>query len=142
MPAQTAKRLWNEETGCGFCMRSDSGALWCRGLCRDISLSYLVLRVGAVRDNADRLELTSLLAARPARLYAAPDDAGTPSACAVQRRGMAVERMVHSLHRLRRSAGAMARSADRLESTRNALDATKDRLAAARPLSPGRPDRL
>lgn len=142
MPAQTAKRLWNEETGCGFCMRSDSGSLWCRGLCRDISLAELVQRVRAVRDNAVRLELTSLLAACPARLFAVPDDAGAPSACAAQRRSMAVERMIHSLGRLRRSACAMARSADRLEATRNALDATEDTLAAARPLSQDRPDRL
>ncbi|MDQ2103480.1 hypothetical protein [Azospirillum isscasi] len=141
MPAHTAKRLWNEETGCGFCMRSETGSLWCRGLCRDVSLAELVRRVRAVRDNAARLELSSMLATRRVPLHAVPDDADAPSARAVQRRSVAVERMVRSLHRLRRSAGAVALSADRLEATRTALAATRDGLAAL-PLSPGRPDRL
>ncbi|QCO04710.1 hypothetical protein D3867_22795 (plasmid) [Azospirillum argentinense] len=139
MPVHTAKRLWNEETGCGFCMRSETGSLWCRGLCRDISLAELVHRVHAVRDNAMRLEVSTLLVTKPARLHAVPDDKDTPAARAAQLRGAAVDSMVRSLHRLRKSANAVARSADRLEATRNALGLRNDETAAAEPPCAGRP---
>lgn len=139
MPAHIAKRLWSEEAGCGFCMRSDSGSLWCRGLCRDISLAELVHRVRAVRDNAVRLEVSSLLMTKPVALRAVPDDADDPLARAAQRRSMAVECMVDSLQRLRRSAGAVTRSTERLEATRNALAAANAYLAAARPPFPRPP---
>ncbi|MBK3733528.1 hypothetical protein GAY29_10450 [Azospirillum brasilense] len=139
MPVHTAKRLWRQETGCGFCMRSETGALWCRGLCRDISLAELVHRVHAVRDNAMRLEVSTLLVTRPAPLHAVPDDKNAPAARAAQLRGAAVDSMVRSLYRLRKSATAVARSADRLEATRNALGLGKDETASAAPPSAGRP---
>ncbi|WP_145681006.1 hypothetical protein [Azospirillum brasilense] len=139
MPVHTAKRLWSEEAGCGFCMRSETGSLWCRGLCRDISLAELVHRVHAVRDNAMRLEVSTLLVTRPAPLHAVPDDKNAPAARAAQLRGAAVDSMVRSLYRLRKSATAVARSADRLEATRNALGLGKDETASAAPPSAGRP---
>ncbi|CAO3453201.1 hypothetical protein [Azospirillum argentinense] len=120
-------------------MRSEPGALWCRGLCRDISLAELVHRVHAVRDNATRLEVSTLLVTKPARLHAIPDDKDAPAARAAQLRGAAVNSMVRSLHRLRRSADAVALSADRLEATRNALGLGKEETASAGPSSAGRP---
>lgn len=139
MSVYTAKRLWSEETGCGFCMRSETGALWCRGLCRDISLAELVHRVHAVRDNAMRLEVSSLLVTKPTPLRAVPGDEDAPAARAAQRRGAAVDSMVSSLHCLRRSANAVARSAERLEATRNALAVGKEEFAPVDPPSAGRP---
>ncbi|MBK3773350.1 hypothetical protein JJL56_23795 [Azospirillum sp. YIM DDC1] len=139
MPVHTAKRLWNEETGCGFCMRSEPGALWCRGLCRDISLADLVHRVHAVRDNAMRLEVSTLLVTKPAPLHAVPGEENAPAARAAQLRGAAVDSMVRSLYRLRKSANAVARSADRLEATRNALAVRKEESAPVDPPSAGRP---
>ncbi|TWA87737.1 hypothetical protein FBZ83_101601 [Azospirillum brasilense] len=120
-------------------MRSETGSLWCRGLCRDISLAELVHRVHAVRDNAMRLEVSTLLVTRPAPLHAVPDDKNAPAARAAQLRGAAVDSMVRSLYRLRKSATAVARSADRLEATRNALGLGKDETASAAPPSAGRP---
>lgn len=148
MPAHTAKRLWRQETGCGFCMRSETGALWCRGLCRDISLTELVHRVHAVRDNAMRLEVSTLLVTKPMPLRVVPDDEDAPAARAARRRGAAVECMVRSLHRLRRSAIAVARSAERLEATRKALSVARGdpvpvgHSSAVHSLSLCRPDRL
>ncbi|NUB22264.1 hypothetical protein GBZ26_24145 [Azospirillum formosense] len=139
MPVHTAKRLWRQEAGCGFCMRSETGSLWCRGLCRDISLADLVHRVHAVRDNAMRLEVSTLLVTKPAPLYAVPGEENMPAARAAQLRGAAVDSMVRSLYRLRKSANAVARSADRLEATRKALSLCKEEPVPADPPSAGRP---
>ncbi|ALJ36842.1 hypothetical protein FE88_15310 [Azospirillum brasilense] len=119
-------------------MRSETGALWCRGLCRDVSLTELVHRVHAVRDNAMRLEVSTLLVTRPAPLRAVPGDENAPAARAAQLRGAVVDSMVRSLYRLRTSASAMARSADRLEATRKALSLCKGGAVSVDPPSAGR----
>jgi len=132
MPVQSVQRVWNDEAGCGFCLRSEPGGVWCRGLCRNVSLLELTHRIHALRGNPARLDMLNRLAVKrgkPQDVPACPTDA---RGIAAQHRAMSVERMLRSLQRLHTSAASMEASAERLNATARALADTQDILNAKR----------
>ena len=130
MPAQSVQRVWNEEAGCGFCLRSEPGGVWCRGLCRNVSLLELTHRIDALRYNATRLDMLNRLPVKPGKLQNVPACPTNARGFAVQHRAMAGERMIRSLQRLHKSGASMALSAERLEATARALADTRNILNA------------
>lgn len=132
MPVQSVQRVWNEEAGCGFCLRSEPGSVWCRGLCRDVSLLELTHRIDALRCNPTRLDMLNRLSVRPGRPQNVPACPTDARGFAAQHRAMAVERMLRSLQRLHKSAASMEASAERLDTTARALADTQDLLNAKR----------
>ncbi len=109
-------------------LRSKSGGVWCRGLCRDLPLSDVVKRVSAIRDNVVRLEIARNGPGKPVKPHIVPYAPATPGERATQQRSAAVGRVVSSRKRIQKSAAAAASTAARLQATREALAATRGAL--------------
>ncbi len=132
MPVQSVQRVWNEEAGCGFCLRSEPGGVWCRGLCRNVSLLELTHRIDALRCNPTRLDMLTRLPVKPAKPQDVPACPTDARGIAAQHRAMAVERMLRCLQRLHKSAASMELSAKRLEASARAQADTQNVLNARR----------